>query len=41
MATILQLVSDVFLFITTTQVHPTYFPYLIAPTLHAARYVVR
>ncbi|KAF8877941.1 hypothetical protein CPB84DRAFT_1966259 [Gymnopilus junonius] len=30
-------VADAFVFINTTKVHPIWFPYALAPTLHAAR----
>jgi hypothetical protein len=30
-------IADALVFINTTKVHPVFFPYPIAPTLHAAR----
>lgn len=30
-------IADALVYINTTKVHPVWFPYLIAPTLHAAR----
>lgn len=34
---VLRPIADGLLFITKTQVHPSYFPYPLAPTLHALR----
>ena len=38
-AHVLRPIADALVFLTNTTVHPTLFPYLWGPTLHAARYV--